>query len=77
MGGGTYARKLPNAFGYGIGSMPEREDDRASELFAKGHGGAHEPDEGLDLKKLLDAAKIYTMAMLTLNDCEISGNPQV
>ena len=36
-----------------------------------------EPDEGLDLKKLLDAAKIYTMAMLTLNDCEISGNPQV
>lgn len=31
MGGGTYARKLPNAFGYGIGSMPEREDDRASE----------------------------------------------
>ena len=45
--------------------------------FAKGHGGAHEPDEGLDLKKLLDAAKIYTMAMLTLNDCEISGNPQV
>lgn len=71
MGGGTYARKLPNAFGYGIGGMPEREDDRAGSLFAKGHGGAHEPDEGLDLQKLLDGAKIYTMAMLALNDCEL------
>ena len=46
-----------NAFGYGIGSMPEREGDMAGILFRKGHGGAHEPDEGLDLEKLLSAAK--------------------
>ena len=73
MGGGTYARKLPNAFGYGIGSMPEREGDMAGVLFRKGHGGAHEPDEGLDLEKLISAAKIYTMAMLALNECDFNG----
>ena len=73
MGGGTYARKLPNAFGYGIGSMPGREGDMADVLFPRGHGGAHEPDEGLDLEKLLSAAKIYTMAVLALNECDLKG----
>lgn len=71
MGGGTYARKLPNAFGYGIGGMPGRENDMASVIFEKGHGGAHEPDEGLDLEKLLQAAAIYTMAILALNDSDL------
>ena len=28
MGGGTYARKLPRAFAYGIGAMKESEEDR-------------------------------------------------
>lgn len=50
--------------------MPEREGDMAGVLFRKGHGGAHEPDEGLDLEKLISAEKIYTMAMLALNECD-------
>ena len=38
MGGGTYARKLPNAFGYGIGSMPERK--RIWQAFCSGRDTA-------------------------------------
>ncbi len=52
MGGGTYARRLPNAFAYGLGGLRENEADiRAKKrLFLPGHGGAHEPDEGLNLR---------------------------
>lgn len=70
MGGGTYARKLPQAFAYGVGNMKESEEDRRvrKELFAPGHGGAHEPDEGLNLRLLTEALKIYAMAMVAMND---------
>lgn len=73
MGGGTYARKLPNAFAYGIGGMQETEEDiKAKEkLFGKGHGGAHEPDEGLNTRLLLEAMKIYTMSIIAMNDCPL------
>lgn len=73
MGGGTYARKLPNAFAYGIGGMCESEEDKAiaGRLFAPGHGGAHEPDEALNVRLLLEAMKIYTMAVIALNDCPL------
>lgn len=69
MGGGTYARKLPNAFAYGVGGMRESgEDVRVKEkLFLPGHGGAHEPDEGLNLRLLTEAMKIYAMAAVELN----------
>jgi len=40
-------------------------------LFRKGHGGAHEPDEGLNVRLLLEAMKIYTMAVIELNNCDI------
>lgn len=70
MGGGTYARKLPRAFAYGIGGMKESEEDLLvrKKLFAPGHGGAHEPDEGLNLRLLTEALKIYAMAMVAMND---------
>ena len=70
MGGGTYARKLPNAFAYGIGGMQQNDLDREvkERLFQTGHGGAHEPDEALNLRLLLEAMKIYTMAVIELND---------
>jgi len=73
MGGGTYARKLPNAFAYGVGGMKETESDRAlkAKLFRKGHGGAHEPDEGLNVRQLLEAMKIYAVAVEALNDCPL------
>lgn len=73
MGGGTYARKLPNAFAYGIGGMEESEEDKRvkKELFRPGHGDAHQPDEGLNLRLLIKAMKIYTMAVLEMNDCPL------
>lgn len=73
MGGGTYARKLPRAFAYGMGGMEESEKDKQvrSQIFLPGHGGAHEPDEGLNLRLLMEGLKIYAMAMVALNECEI------
>lgn len=70
MGGGTYARKLPRAFAYGIGGMKESEQDLQlrRKIFSPGHGGAHEPDEGLNLRLLTEALKIYAMALVALND---------
>lgn len=33
--------------------------------------GAHEPDEALNLRLLTEAMKIYTMAVIALNDIEL------
>lgn len=73
MGGGTYARKLPNAFAYGVGGMQENDSDKEWRklLFRPGHGGAHEPDEALNIRLLLEAMKIYSMAVVELNDIEL------
>lgn len=70
MAGGTYARKLPNAIVYGLGGVPRREGAPVPEL-EEGHGGAHQPDEILDLQNQIDAAKVFAMALLTLNDCDL------
>lgn len=60
MGGGTYARKLPRAFAFGLGGMDKPE----SALFAPGHGEAHQPDEGLYLPNFKKALLIFAMALL-------------
>ena len=60
MGGGTYARKLPNALGFGLGGLPREE----TALFAPGHGGAHQPDEGLHLASFKRALLIFAMGIL-------------
>ena len=69
MGGGTYARKLPNAFAYGIGGMRKTPEDLAAEqkLFRPGTGGAHEPDEGLNLRMYFAAMKFLTTAVIQLD----------
>ncbi len=73
MGGGTYARKLPNAFAYGVGGMRESQEDKEvkKRLFGPGHGGAHEPDEALNIRLLTEAMKIYTMAIVELNEIQL------
>ena len=71
MGGGTYARKLPNAVAYGLGGVP-RSEDAPRPIVEKGHGGAHEPDEMVDLRNQLEAAKIFAMALITLNDYDLN-----
>ena len=54
MGGGTYARATPFTVAYGA-AFPGGSD-----------GPAHEPDERIAVKTLLDAAKIYAHALYEL-----------
>lgn len=68
MGGGTYARMLPNAFAYGMG-YPASEQDKADKdrLFKPGHGGAHGPDEVLNTNTYFKAVKLFAKAMIAMN----------
>lgn len=69
MGGGTYARKLPNAFAYGLGGVVETEEEkqRWKAVFAPGKGGAHEPDEGMLLRSFFESIVFYTLAVIELD----------
>ncbi|MDE2127733.1 MAG: dipeptidase PepV [Armatimonadetes bacterium] len=54
MGGGTYARATPNAVAYGAG-FPGGSD-----------GPAHEPDERIAISTVVDAAKVFAVALYEL-----------
>jgi succinyl-diaminopimelate desuccinylase len=56
MGGGTYARKIPNAVGFGPGTKEKTP-----------FGGGHQPDEGVSIQNLLTAAKVYILALFRLD----------
>ena len=73
MGGGTYARKLPNALVYGLGGIKESEEDSAlrSQFILPGHGGAHEPDEVLNMNTFMMGLKVYVRALIALNEVEL------
>jgi succinyl-diaminopimelate desuccinylase len=60
MGGGTYARKFPCALGFGLGGLKCRE----SALFRPGHGGAHCPDEALDIGNFIKALQIFSIGVI-------------
>lgn len=60
MGGGTYARELPNAVAFG----PNRMDLKLPE----GVGDGHQADEGVCVQYLLDGLKIYVKALLELDE---------
>ncbi len=68
MGGGTYARKLPKAFAYGVGGLKKTKEQLECKLFLPQHGDAHQPDEGLYITGLIQALKIYGMSIVALND---------
>ena len=61
MGGGTYARKLPKAVGYG----PSLSDQKKP--CQEGHGKGHQPDECVCIDNLLNAVEIYVKAILELD----------
>lgn len=61
MGGGTYARHLPNAVAFGP------DDPEEAVPCPPGHGSAHEPDECQSIRGLLEAAKIYVRALIELD----------
>lgn len=63
MGGGTYARHFPYAVSFG----PEHTDV-AIPAFA---GPMHGANEGAPFEKLIEALKIYILALLRLQDVEL------
>jgi succinyl-diaminopimelate desuccinylase len=62
MGGGTYARKLPNAYGFGLDSDSPRPD-----FFPPGHGSVHQPNEAIHLPEYFQSLKILIKAILWLD----------
>lgn len=60
IGGGTYARHLKNAVGFGM------ETDTPTGL-PDGHGRAHEPDEAMIIDELVDAVKIYLLSIIEID----------
>ncbi len=64
IGGSTYACKLPNAYPYGI-ILGGKE--KIKEYMPDGHGDYHQPDEAVDIDKLLEAMVIYVMSIIELD----------
>ena len=62
MGGGTYARHLKNAVGYGPGLRSQPSE------FGPAKGKGHQPDEYVSYGKLKDAFVIYQEAVRTLDE---------
>ncbi len=62
MGGGTYARKMTNAYALG----PEDPDFESP--FGIAGGGAHQPDECAPLGLMLDTMKVYARLFLGLDE---------
>lgn len=59
--GGTYARKIPNAIGYG----PNIGTD--TNPFEPGKGSGHQPDEVMRIKNLTNAIKIYVFGLMAID----------
>lgn len=61
--GGTYAWWMPNSFAAGPGIH-----ERPQKLFLEeGHGGAHQPDECVEIEVLLKGIKIYILSILEID----------
>lgn len=62
MGGGTYARRLPNAIAFGPGIRGQKKP------CPPGHGGGHQPDECVKVENLLNGTEIYIRSLLRLDE---------
>ena len=62
MGGGTYARALPNTVAFGSGIESERN------FLGDERGNAHQRDEYISVKELFDGMEIYSLAIVNLSD---------
>ena len=63
MGGGTYARHFPYAVSFG----PEHADQFCPDFAGPMHGA----NEGAEFDKLIEALKIYILALLRLQEIEL------
>lgn len=59
--GGTYARKLKNAVGYGGGNGVR------ADFLPEGHGAVHQPDEARNIDGILEAIKIYVLSVIEID----------
>lgn len=57
MSGGTYARRLNNAFSIGTSVVTKGREDEILKM-PEGHGGMHQADEKIDIKAFFDAVRI-------------------
>jgi len=62
IGGGTYARSFPNGIAFG----PEHPERPMPDFVGPIHGA----NEGASFKDLLEALKIYIVALLKLEEME-------
>lgn len=68
LGGGTYARKIENAFS--VGTKTSRKDRKTPFMeMPAGHGGAHQSDEMIDLEAFFDAVRIITHYIINIDEC--------
>ncbi len=67
LGGGTYARKLENAFSVGTFTECENRERRFWEMPA-GHGGAHQADEKIDIEGFFEAVRIITQYIINIDE---------
>lgn len=61
LAGGTYASKVPNSVAFGPGNQ------RETFPYGPGHGDAHQPDESQNIAFLMDAVKMYALAIIELD----------
>ncbi len=64
MGGGTYARNMPNAYALG----PKDPDFESP--YGPFRGSIHQPDETTSIKLLIDTAKVYARLLIRLDELE-------
>lgn len=64
MAGGTYARKLPNAIAFGMGTPSKNTPPP----FPVGQGRAHQPNESVYVPRMKKGMKIYVKALLAVDD---------
>lgn len=64
MGGGNYARVIPNAISFGPGMSTKK---RISDFLPAGHGGCHGKDEAIVMEKVFNLAKIYVLAVALMD----------
>ncbi len=67
LGGGTYARKLENAFSVGT-KVPSEVKASFAEI-PEGHGGVHQSDEMIDIEAFFDAVRIITHYIINMDEC--------
>lgn len=64
IGGGTYARKLGHALGFGP------DDGSVCPFLPEGHGGIHGPDEARSIQTIRRAARAYLYALCMLDEAQ-------